>query len=82
MEIGLFDAAFSYSWQVDPSCTLVNPLQGISAAADARGIVVDYQQGCDSDTPRTDGFAAAVEAAQQADVTVAVMGIITCQEEG
>ena len=67
---------------MDPSCTLINPLEGITAAATARGVSVTYAQGCDISTNRTDGFAAAEAAAAAADVTVVVMGIITCQEEG
>lgn len=43
---------------------------------------MQYAMGCDVNTARTDGFAAATALAAQADVTIAVMGIMTCQEEG
>lgn len=41
-----------------------------------------YAQGVDIDTPDTSGIAAAVTAAQGADVVVVVGGLITCQETG
>ncbi len=53
----------------------VTPLAGIRAAASARGIAVDYAQGCDLLEPDQSGFAEALALARQADVIVAVLGI-------
>lgn len=67
------------------SCTFVNPLEGLRAAArNASGwdSEVKYELGVDIDTGRTDGIAAAVAVAKQADVVVVVAGLITCQETG
>jgi beta-glucosidase len=68
-----------------PSCTFVNPLQGITAVARASDEWEDevaYAQGVDVDTPETSGIAAAVAAAKGADVAIVVGGLITCQEIG
>ena len=73
---------FYFILKVDPSCTLINPLRGIQSAAGARGVEVEYAMGCDIATSRTSGFSEALAAARRADVVVAVMGIITCQEQG
>jgi len=67
------------------SCTFVNPLQGIQAAAAADSKFdseVLFAQGAQIDTPDTSGIAAAVEAASKADVAIVVTGLITCQEKG
>ena len=67
------------------SCTFVNPLQGIEAAAKASAAfddVVTFAQGVDIDTQDTAGMAAAVTAAKQADVAIFIGGLITCQESG
>jgi len=68
-----------------PECTLINPLQGLRAAARASAAFEDdvaFERGCDIDTDDTSGIAAAVAAAQEADVVVFVGGLITCQETG
>lgn len=68
-----------------PSCTFINPLQGIQAAAQASDKFdsnVLYAQGVDIDTPDTSGIAAAVALAGKADVVIVVGGLITCQEIG
>eukprot|EP01043_Picozoa_sp_COSAG02_P000111 COSAG02_NODE_2_length_75708_cov_87.013953_14_plen_423_part_00 len=68
-----------------PTCTFVNPLQGITAAAKASGDWEDevaYAQGVDIDTTDTSGIASAVAAAKGADYVVVVGGLITCQEVG
>ena len=67
------------------SCTFINPLQGIQAAAakDERfdsGVL--FSQGVDIDTNATDGIADAVSTAQAADITIVIGGLITCQETG
>ncbi|GMI04550.1 hypothetical protein TrLO_g108 [Triparma laevis f. longispina] len=67
---------------IDPSCTLVNPLDGLKAMAMKDGFEVTYEQGVDIDTNRTDGIDAAVKLASEADVAVIVVGLITCQETG
>jgi beta-glucosidase len=51
------------------------PLAGIRAAATARGIEVDYAQGCDLLEPDRSGFDEALALARQADVVIAVLGI-------
>ena len=48
-------------------------LEAIQAAASPE-TVVHYAQGCDVNTGRRDGFAAAVEAARQADLAIVVVG--------
>jgi beta-glucosidase len=68
-----------------PSCTFVNPLEGIAAAVKASNAFESellYAQGVAIDTPDTSGIGAAVAAASQADVTIVVTGLITCQEIG
>ncbi len=47
-----------------------------------RDILISYAKGCDVNTSRIDGFEEAIKIATTADVTIAVVGIITCQEEG
>lgn len=64
---------------IDDACTLVNPLQGISAAAKRSGASVAFQQGCEIDGSDTSQIAAAVSAAESADVAIFIGGIITCQ---
>eukprot|EP00966_Prymnesium_polylepis_P286550 6619158-Prymnesium_polylepis.1 len=66
-----------------PECSFVNPLEGLAAAALASAEWDDdvlYEHGCDVDSPDTSGISAAVAAARQADVTIFVGGLITCQE--
>ena len=65
-----------------PSCTFVNPLQGIQAAVAAAGGEVAYAQGVEVDSQNRSGIPAAVAAAKDADVVVVVAGLITCQEVG
>jgi beta-glucosidase len=68
-----------------PSCVFVNPLQGIAAAAKASAKfdnTVLYEQGVAIDTPDTSGIAAAIAAADKADVAIVITGLITCQEIG
>ena len=68
-----------------PTCTFVNPLQGISAMAKASSAwdeEVLFAQGVDIDTPDTSEIAAAVAAAKAADVAIVIGGLITCQEIG
>lgn len=68
-----------------PTCTFVNPLQGIQAAAAASSAFSDavaFAPGVDIDTPDTSGIPAAVAAASDADVVVVIGGLITCQETG
>ena len=67
---------------IDPDCTLVNPLQGMTAAAAAAGGTVTFAQGCEIDGTDTSMIAAAVAVAKDAEVAVVVGGIITCQETG
>ena len=66
-------------------CSFVNPLQGLQAAAKASVLFdsnVLYAQGVDIDTQDTSMIASAVAAAHQADITIVVCGLITCQENG
>ncbi len=69
-----------------PSCTFVNPLQGIRAAAAASGGKIDssvaFAQGVDIDSPDRSGIAEAVAVAEDADVVVLVVGLVTCAEVG
>ena len=68
-----------------PTCTFVNPLEGIRAAARASAALADdvpYAQGVDIDTNGTAGIAAAAALASKADVAIFVGGLITCQELG
>jgi len=68
-----------------PTCTFVNPLQGIQAQATVSDLFaseVAFAPGVDIDTNSTAGIAAAVSAASEADVTIVVAGLITCQETG
>jgi len=67
---------------IDPNCTLVNVLQGLSAQAQAANVSVAYERGCDIDTDDGSGIPAAVAAAAAADAVVVVAGLITCQETG
>lgn len=64
-------------------CTLVNPLQGLEAAAVKSPLfepTVRYAQGVDIDTNDTTGIASATAVAAETDVVVFVGGLITCQE--
>ena len=68
-----------------PTCTFVNPLQGIEAALKASDdweSEVKYAKGVEIDTTDTSGIDKAVAAAKDADVVVFVGGLITCQETG
>eukprot|EP00039_Didymoeca_costata_P006248 m.88639 g.88639 ORF g.88639 m.88639 type:complete len:862 (+) comp13179_c0_seq3:173-2758(+) len=67
---------------IDPQCNLVNPLQGLSAAAKAGGGSVSFEQGCEIDGDDESQIPAAVAAAKASDVAIVVGGIITCQETG
>ena len=67
---------------IDGNCTLVNPLQGIRAAAKRSGASVAFAKGCEIDGNDTSQIAAAVRATESADVAIFVGGIITCQETG
>ncbi len=53
----------------------VTPLEGIRAAAAARGVEVQYARGCDLLAPDQAGFPEALTLAREADLVVAVMGI-------
>lgn len=67
------------------SCKFVTPLEGLSSAVHNFSDWDDnvlHEPGVDIDTQRTDGIAAAVAAARNADVVVVVAGLITCQEVG
>ncbi|MBW7884101.1 MAG: glycoside hydrolase family 3 C-terminal domain-containing protein [Caldilineaceae bacterium] len=59
--------------RVDDSVPTVTVLQGIRQAVSAQ-TQVRYARGCDVLDPSTDGFAAAVAAAREADVAVVVVG--------
>lgn len=61
-----------------PSCTFVNPLQGLTALFSN----VTFAQGVDIDTDNVSGIANAVAVARDADVVIFVGGLITCQETG
>jgi beta-glucosidase len=52
----------------------VTILDGLRARAERAGATVAYAEGCDLRCGSTDGFAAAVEAASDADVVIAVLG--------
>lgn len=67
---------------IDPTCRLVNPLDGMAAAAKAGGGTVTFSQGSEIDGGNASMIPAAVAAAKAADVVVLVGGIITCQEHG
>jgi len=64
---------------IDERCTIVNPYLAFEAMG---GVEVDFEQGVDIDTDRTDGIDPARAIASQADVAVVVVGLITCQETG
>jgi len=66
------------------NCHFVNPLQGIRDVAkelDHLGNVT-YAMGVDIDSDREDGIAEAISVAEDADVAIVVVGLITCQEVG
>ena len=63
-----------------PSCTFVNPLQGIEAVFGASN--VKFAQGVDIDTNDTSRVPEALAIAADSDVVVFVGGLITCQETG
>lgn len=60
------------------NCTFTTHLSGIRARAAKYGGSVTYVRGCDVESSDTSGFAAAVAAAKEADVVIAVMGLFTC----
>ena len=63
-------------------CTLVTPLEGITARGSSSGATTVFAQGCEVDSKDTSQIAAAVAAARGADVAIFVGGLVTCQETG
>jgi beta-glucosidase len=65
----------------DPRCTVITLLDALTAKSAEGPWSLAYAPGCDINSPNlTDGFAAAIAAAANADVIIAAVGLDTCQE--
>lgn len=58
---------------VDDYADMISPLTAIHGAVSAQ-TQVHYAKGCDINSPSTEGFAAAIDAARKADVAIVIVG--------
>mmetsp|Transcript_23832 Transcript_23832/g.54202 ORF Transcript_23832/g.54202 Transcript_23832/m.54202 type:complete len:752 (-) Transcript_23832:113-2368(-) len=68
---------------LDPRCNVTTPLAGLATYVEAHsGPSPTYARGVDVESNSTTGIAAAVAAAKEADVVVAVLGLTNCMLPG